>query len=276
MSLHQTMKYFTPILFFSLFWFQVLAQQRLKIYSVREKYKTILYAVNKEFCPITLSLHLQMTNVVASTGDSIQQLIPPNTTKFKLTELKKKKSGNSSYTYHYQTYYGDVNQQAPEDDFIYDLPFKKGLAFSISQGYNGLFSHQNENALDFDMPIGTDVLATREGIVVAIEDQYIGACLEENCRTKANYVLIYHQDGSFGNYAHIQYHGSKVKVGDWVEKGTIIARSGNTGFTKGPHLHFECYLSRIDGKETVATKFRVANGKQIIYIIEGKTYKRNY
>ena len=48
------------------------------------------------------------------------------------------------------------------DTVVFDLPFENGQKFKISQGYNGAFSHQNENALDFDMPIGTKILAARE------------------------------------------------------------------------------------------------------------------
>lgn len=203
-------------------------------------------------------------------------VIPTNTTRFKLAELQVIKRGVSGFTYRYKAYFGDVTEQQNDDNFEYDLPYQKGLQFTVNQGYNGSFSHKNENALDFDMPIGTEILAAREGIVVDIVDTNIGACLDEACKAKANYVLIYHADGSFANYAHIQYHGAKVAVGDTVNRGDIIAFSGNTGYTKGPHLHFVCFLPQIDGRETLATKFRTGNGNKTEYLKEGNSYKRRY
>lgn len=264
------------IILFILIGYNVCAQNHIKIFGFKNDGKTILYVDNNEACPISLVLKLELRNLVSSNEVEKVYLIPQHAKQFKLTELRLIKRGASGYTYRYTSYFGDVNQHISDDDFKYDLPFKKGLQFNINQGYNGSFSHQNENALDFDMPIGTEVLAAREGIVVDIVDTNIGACLDESCKTKANYVLIYHADGSFANYAHIQYHGAKVTVGSIVNKGDVLASSGNTGYTQGPHLHFVCFLPRIGGRETLATKFRTGNGNKIDYLKEGNSYKRRY
>ncbi|MGB8169537.1 MAG: M23 family metallopeptidase [Chthoniobacteraceae bacterium] len=41
-----------------------------------------------------------------------------------------------------------------------------------------------------------------------------------------------------GEYLHLQKNGVLVKVGDEVQAGDLVARSGNTGCSTGPHLHF--------------------------------------
>src|SRR4030095_3025860 len=56
------------------------------------------------------------------------------------------------------------------DDYLYDLPFKKGTSHWIVQGYGGLFSHVHTAAIDFSMPVGTEVFAAREGVVFAYKD----------------------------------------------------------------------------------------------------------
>ena len=253
------------------------SQNKVRLYSVKSNNKTVLYAENLEVCPVSVVVTLQLNNMVSLNGfNTASYVIPNNTTQFKLTELRAFKRGSNSYTYTYKKYYGDIFLHINEDAYDYDLPFKKGLGFKISQGYNGNFSHKNENALDFDMPTGTDVLAAREGIVVAIVDTNFGACLSEACKKKANYILIQHSDVTFGYYAHIQYHGAKVTVGATVNKGDIIASSGNTGYTAGPHLHFMCFLPRENGRESLATKFRINNGNNSMYLQEGQFYKRRY
>jgi hypothetical protein len=56
-------------------------------------------------------------------------------------------------------------------------------------------------------------------------------------RSYGLYVVIEHSGGKSTLYAHMSQ--ILVKVGDQVTKGQIIGLSGNTGFSTGPHLHFE-------------------------------------
>ena len=259
-----------------LFTVPVLAQSHVKIVTVKKGNTSVLYAENDEVYTVSLSLQLELRNMGSSNGINKIYIIPKKTKGFRLTELKPIKREDFGYNLHFTNVFGDVTQHTSNDDYDYNLPYQKGLQFTIEQGYNGSFSHQNENALDFNMPIGTEILAAREGIVVDVVDTFIGACLNVACKKKANYVLIAHADGTFANYAHIQYHGAKVAVGTVVGKGDLIAVSGNTGYTKGPHLHFVVFFPHIDGRETLATKFKVGNGNNLTYLKEGKNYKRKY
>jgi murein DD-endopeptidase MepM/ murein hydrolase activator NlpD len=85
------------------------------------------------------------------------------------------------------------------DTYIYDLPFKEGLKYKVVQGYGGRFSHKHKAALDFNMPEGTPVYAAREGIIYSFKDDSDeGGIFSKN--EKANYIIIRHDDGSFGCY----------------------------------------------------------------------------
>ena len=60
-------------------------------------------------------------------------------------------------------------------------------------------------------------------------------------RSYGLYVVIEHSGGKSTLYAHMSK--LMVKVGDQVKKGDIIGLSGNTGFSTGPHLHFELRIN---------------------------------
>ena len=102
----------------------------------------------------------------------------------------------------------------------------------FSSGFGGRWGRQHKG-IDLSTPIGTPVSAAREGTV-----SYSG--------TMNGYgyiVIIDHPDGSSTRYGHL----SKciAKVGQHVEQGDLIALSGNTGRSTGPHVHFEIRIGGV-------------------------------
>lgn len=128
--------------------------------------------------------------------------------------------------------------QEPGKTSGFRLPIVAGQEFKIYQGWNSTFSHKGANAYAYDigMPIGTDVVAAAAGLV-AFTNEGSTACGGAELLRKANYVTIYHADGSATLYLHLS--SVAVKVGDIVAAGQVIGKSGNTGYTNCvPHLHF--------------------------------------
>lgn len=146
----------------------------------------------------------------------------------------------------------------PDPDYRYRLPFPELVKFQITQSHNGEFSHQDPmslHAIDVAMPIATPVLAARGGIVMAIEEGYTEAGTDPGFADKANTVYVLHSDGTIGVYAHLDMFSVGVEPGDPVKTGDFLARSGNTGFSTGPHLHF-AVLANVGGvQKTVPHRF---------------------
>ena len=160
--------------------------------------------------------------------------------------------------------------------YQYNLPFKKGGNYLISQGYFTKGSHANIFALDFAMPEGTQVLAAREGQVVEVVQKNLRGCDSEACKNSDNYILILHPDGSYAKYGHLKQNGAAVAKGDIVAVDQMLAYSGNTGWSTTPSLHFEVYRDTDKGKKTYRTNFRVRDGKDYSVLMEQQYYERNY
>jgi len=91
----------------------------------------------------------------------------------------------------------------------------------------------NHWGLDFRAPVGTQIIAPADGVV-----KYAG-----RHGTFGKLTIISHAFGFETYYAH--QSKIDVKVGDVVSKGEKIGKTGNTGRSTGPHLHYEIhYLGR--------------------------------
>ncbi len=84
------------------------------------------------------------------------------------------------------------------------------------------------HGMDFTASTGTEVYTTGDGVVKEVE---------ESRRSYGNKVVIDHGFGYHTLYGHLS--GFNVKVGQKVKRGDVIGYVGNTGFSSGPHLHYE-------------------------------------
>lgn len=136
---------------------------------------------------------------------------------------------------------GDFNAtHAP--DVLYRLPFADGLTFQIGQAFGGpATSHttpDSQHAVDITMPEGTLILAARAGTVAEVESSFTEGGKLDDLRSRANGVVVAHDDGTMGRYGHFTPGRQLVKPGQRVQSGTPLGYSGNTGYSSGPHLHF--------------------------------------
>jgi len=146
--------------------------------------------------------------------------------------------------------------------------------WTVSQSYNGEYTHKEEwqHALDFiitdnegsqftslgeskrdyycyNKPIVASAAGTVVNIVDKIEDNLIGDVNIEN--NWGNTIIIKHLDGLYSKLSHLKKNSSKVKEGDYVEKGEILAYCGNSGRSVYPHLHFQMQSTPYIASKTI-------------------------
>ncbi len=146
--------------------------------------------------------------------------------------------------------------------------------WKISQGHNGGITHKDDwqYAWDFvvldeedrtyQMP-GVDlkdyycydlpIIAPSEGYVVeiidGIEDNKINEVnLKENW---GNTLIIKHGEHFYSKLSHIKKGSFKVKKGDYVTKGMVLATCGSSGRSPEPHLHFQLQTTPYVGSKTI-------------------------
>jgi len=146
--------------------------------------------------------------------------------------------------------------------------------WTVSQGYNGSITHRGEWKEAIDLVIMDDenktyekdglfpenyycyekpVVAPGDGEVVEIEnfveDNKIG---EANLRNNwGNSIVIKHDSHLYSQISHLKIDSFRVKEGDRVKKGDLLARCGNSGRSPEPHLHFQIQSTPFVGSKTM-------------------------
>lgn len=135
-------------------------------------------------------------------------------------------------------------------DVTYRYPLQPRGDYAIVQGPGGSYSHtgRSYHAVDIAAPPGTPIYAARAGTVIDIKEDSDQGGPDESFADLANYIIVLHDDGTTGEYYHLQQDGVDVVRGQQVAAGEPLGRSGNTGFSSLPHLHFAVHRVLPDGR----------------------------
>ena len=222
---------------------------------------------------LTVAVRPEVRNAAGENGAKSLRLARPGTqTAFRFA-VPADESWKVGWDY---DYHPGTEPAAHDDSVVYRLPYESGSAFEVIQGYDGGFTHKNAMrfAIDWLMPEGTPVLAARGGIVAGFWDRSDKGGPDPALRGQENFLWIEHDDGTLGQYVHLQKGGVLVEVGQRVEAGDRIALSGNSGYSTRPHLHF--HVSTVSNGhhalKTFPLRFRVENGERP-GLLFGRSYR---
>jgi len=189
-------------------------------------------------------------------------------------------------------YYKEFNyniKSTPEKSLTYYLSnifrfgqgIKLGLPFSsewnVYQAFDGEWTHKGKWKYAYDFVIkkdnktykndglypndyycfGESILSPVNGYVVALRNDLPDNMIGEVDRVNnwGNYIIIKNDAGYFVEISHLMQHSIVVNVGEYINKGKIIAKCGNSGYSPEPHIHMQLQKLAVLGSDTIPFVF---------------------
>lgn len=128
------------------------------------------------------------------------------------------------------TFYDEEGKSVRRAFLLRPIPLSR-----ISSGYSSARLHPILNTVrahrgvDFAAPVGTEIQATSDGVVIYADRK----------GDLGNLVEIRAPNGWVSRYGHLSRYGPGIRVGTRVKQGQVIGYVGMTGLTNGPHCHYE-------------------------------------
>ena len=217
-------------------------EARIKLRQEGTKHNPLYYVFNDFYGPVQVELSLSdHVNVIAEPPLPARFVVPAQTEELLVGLGALDPRQSFRFRINVASVPGPPMPE-PLSGLVLDWPFPADKAYAVSQGFDGGKTHTDEEsryAIDIAMPEGAPVHAARGGVVMDVEEDFnAGGTDKEKYADKANHVRVLHEDGTMGLYAHLALASVVVRPGMKVRADQFIARSGNTGFSSGPHLHF--------------------------------------
>lgn len=234
----------------------------------------MLIARSTYFAPVQIAFRVHpIENVSATTHRSGLAVLPPRSDTDLVFVGKSVEQVELRFDSEFEFIPGQPGaEHRPEQP--YRLPYALSSSVRVSQAYPVVKTHNDaasQYAVDFVMPVGTDVFAARDGVVIEVASDFFESGTDyEVDGPRANVVRILHADGTMALYVHLNWNTIRVVPGQRVRRGEYLADSGNTGFTTGPHLHF--VVQRNEGGALVAVPLEFAGPNGPITLVTGETY----
>lgn len=227
-----------------------------------------LIAANTGHAPVTARIEVTGSNLAGIEGWPRVVVVPARST-IQIGQLAAASaSAGYQFQFHYAFQIGNINTST-NPGTAYRLPYPDGQGYLVLQAPGGPVSthtdRRSANAIDFDLPERTPVVAARDGVVVEVVTGHTFGRLDPALKGMDNHVTLAHADGSLSEYVHLRSGPYVVYEGQRVAAGTLLGYSGNTGYSSRPHLHFAVVKPVLssEGKleaESLPVRFGLAGG----------------
>lgn len=136
----------------------------------------------------------------------------------------------------------DAFREVRSEDQLWDKPFVRPCEgpvtteFGMKRYYNGVFAQgYYHRGVDYGAPEGTPVYAPANGLVSLAGKEEEGFMIHGNC------IGLDHGHGVASIFMHLS--DLAVQEGEYVRRGQLVGRVGDTGISTGPHLHWGLYVN---------------------------------
>jgi len=121
---------------------------------------------------------------------------------------------------------------------LYSYPFPEDTQLTDTEIDIESHKGQWQGAIDFILPLGTPILAARQGWVEKVVHHHDKFGDSEEFAPYLNYVIIRHGDNEFTLYGHLAKDSARVEENTLVYEGMPLGATGKSGWMDKPHLHF--------------------------------------
>lgn len=166
---------------------------------------------------------------------------------------QKERFANDSLFHIYLPFFGEWTiSQGHDGDITHKGEWKEAFDFVIEDEQGKTFRNSGSRLEDY-YGFNRPVVAAQAGVVVSVQDgvddNSVGQVnLEQNW---GNSIVIKHGEFMFTKLSHLKKDSIKIKEGDNVKKGEVIASLGNSGRSPEPHIHFQMQATPYIGSKTL-------------------------
>jgi len=253
---------------------------QIRVDSERDKDGNVLiFATNTESIPYSVILNFStLQNLTSTGGRVVTSIAPPG--RVQLTKLRPTLAGQATnLNYSYSFAKGNVFGKSKENP-VYLIPVAAGTKVTALQMVhleNKLGTDRSNDeyvGVSFRFEEPTQIVAPRKGIIAEVKMS--NQDLKENLdfTRSENHIEIFHEDGTITKLMVLKPGSEKVKVGDVVFPGDVLAESAGENYRSGLHVRVVTLRTEKDGIDkfkyrVIPVKFFTSEGNiEISQILE--------